>query len=83
MGLLVRDGQTGGVSLRGLDELRGVFRDAGVRESDTVVAYCHIGQFATVVLLAARQLGHDVLLYDGSINEWALNDLPVERAPGG
>lgn len=64
-------------------ELRARFREAGVQDGDTVVAYCHVGQFATAVLLAARTLGHEVRLYDGSMNEWAILDLPVEGRGGG
>jgi thiosulfate/3-mercaptopyruvate sulfurtransferase len=66
------------VLLRSPDEIRARFREAGVEDGDTVVAYCHIGQYATMVLLAARSIGHEVRLYDGSMNEWALLDLPVE-----
>ena len=53
-------------SLLPIEERRAIMRAAGVQEGDTVVAYCHIGQFATFVLLNARTLGHTVMLYDGS-----------------
>jgi thiosulfate/3-mercaptopyruvate sulfurtransferase len=57
-----------------------LFRNAGVKPGDTVVAYCHIGQQATAVVFAARLLGHPVLLYDGSIHDWAMtNNGPVEK----
>ena len=60
-------------------ELRTLFSKAGIADGDTVVAYCHIGQQATAVLFAARSLGHPVLLYDGSFQEWSRRaDLPVE-----
>lgn len=59
------------------DELRRIFTAAGVMPGDTVVAYCHIGQFATMVLLAAKSLGHDIKLYDGAFQDWAGKDLPV------
>lgn len=77
---LVVDGESEGkpVLLKSTDELRALFRGAGVDDGDVVVAYCHVGQYATMVLLAARVLGHEVRLYDGSMNEWALLDLPVE-----
>lgn len=52
-------------------ELRALFAAAGVKPGDTVVAYCHIGQQATAVILAARLLGHTVLLYDGSFEDWS------------
>jgi thiosulfate/3-mercaptopyruvate sulfurtransferase len=46
---------------------------------DTVIAYCHIGQQATAVLFAARTLGHPVLLYDGSFEDWSRHaGFPVE-----
>ena len=60
-------------------ELQKLFADAGVEPGDTVVAYCHIGQQATQVILAARTLGLKVLLYDGSFEEWSRKDYPVEN----
>lgn len=65
------------LKFRDPDALREVFRAAGVGEGDTVVAYCHIGQYATAVLFAARLLGHEVKLYDGAFQDWATRDLPV------
>ncbi len=62
-------------------ELQKLFAGAGAKPGDTVVAYCHIGQQATQVILAARTLGFKVLLYDGSFEEWSRNDYPVEN-PG-
>lgn len=56
--------------LRPLPELVQLFARAGVQPADTVVAYCHVGQQATAVVLAARLLGHPVLLYDGSFQDW-------------
>jgi thiosulfate/3-mercaptopyruvate sulfurtransferase len=61
------------------DELRRRFAAAGVQPGDTVAAYCHIGQQATVVLFAARLLGHPVRLYDGSMTDWETRKLPVEN----
>jgi thiosulfate/3-mercaptopyruvate sulfurtransferase len=52
----------------------GLFERAGIKPGDTVVAYCHVGQQATLVLLAARLLGHPVVLYDGAFQDWAVND---------
>ena len=60
-------------------ELRALFAAAGVKPGDTVIAYCHIGQQATAALFAARTLGHQVLLYDGSFEDWSKRaDAPVE-----
>jgi thiosulfate/3-mercaptopyruvate sulfurtransferase len=44
-----------------------------------VVTYCHIGQQASLVWFAARLLGFDARLYDGSFQDWAGRaELPVE-----
>jgi thiosulfate/3-mercaptopyruvate sulfurtransferase len=63
-----------------VDRIGNLFRQAGVKPGETVVAYCHIGQQATAVLFAARLLGHPVMLYDGSIHDWAMvKHWPVEK----
>jgi thiosulfate/3-mercaptopyruvate sulfurtransferase len=57
-----------------------LFRKAGVKPGDTVVAYCHVGQQATAVIFAARLLGHKTVLYDGAFQDWAVNNRgPVEK----
>jgi thiosulfate/3-mercaptopyruvate sulfurtransferase len=61
------------------EELAAIFRAAGVKDGDTVVAYCHIGQQATATIFGAMTIGHPVLLYDGSFEDWARRDLPVQR----
>lgn len=61
-------------------ELRRLFANAGVQPGDTVAAYCHIGQQATVVVFAARLLGIPARLYDGSWDDWERRGLPVENA---
>jgi thiosulfate/3-mercaptopyruvate sulfurtransferase len=55
-------------------QIRQAFQDAGIKPGDTVVTYCHIGQQATAVIFGARLLGNPVMLYDGSFQDWALND---------
>lgn len=65
--------------LRSPEELRGLLTKAGVQPGDTVLGYCHIGQQMTAVIFAARTLGHKVLLYDGSMQDWSRRkEYPVE-----
>lgn len=78
--LVLEDEETGAVTLRSDDALLERLRRAGVGEGDLVVGYCHIGQFATLVLLAARATGHEVRLYDGSMHEWAMLERPTETS---
>ena len=68
------------VVLRSAEELQARFSKAGVKEGDTIIGYCHIGQQATAMLFAARTLGLKVLLYDGSFEDWTKHpDYPLEN----
>jgi thiosulfate/3-mercaptopyruvate sulfurtransferase len=61
-------------------QLEALFTKAGVKKGDTVIGYCHIGQQTTAMLFAARTLGHPVLLYDGSFQDWSRHaGFPVEN----
>ena len=61
----------------GREALRDLLAKGGVQDGDTVVAYCHIGQYATAAIFAARLLGHPVKLYDGAWQDWAKRGLPA------
>ncbi len=60
-------------------QLKQEFAAAGVRDGQTIVTYCHIGQQATLVWFAARLLGYDAKLYDGSMDDWTKRGLPLEN----
>lgn len=58
-----------------------LFTAAGIAPGDTVVAYCHAGQQASALLLAARSAGFPTRLYDGSMNDWLARQLPIVKGP--
>jgi thiosulfate/3-mercaptopyruvate sulfurtransferase len=65
--------------LKSPEELKALFTAAGYKPGDRVIAYCHIGIQATAVIFAARTLGVDAQLYDGSFQDWSKRGLPVEN----
>jgi thiosulfate/3-mercaptopyruvate sulfurtransferase len=55
-------------------QLMQAFEEAGIEQGDSLVVYCHVGMRASQVLFAARLLGFDARLYDGSFQDWVAND---------
>lgn len=63
-----------------VERIAQVFKTAGVKPGDKLVVYCHIGMTATEVIFGARLLGYEAMLYDGSFQDWAVNERgPVEK----
>jgi len=61
------------------DQLQPYFTSVIDSKEKEVVAYCFIGQTASVVYLAGRILGYNMKLYDGSMQEWSrIKELPME-----
>ena len=70
---------SGDGQLKSPADMTALFAKAGVKPGDTVIGYCHVGQQATAMLFAAQTLGHHIVLYDGSFEDWAKRGLPVEK----
>jgi thiosulfate/3-mercaptopyruvate sulfurtransferase len=70
------------LKMMSLYETRTLFKNAGVKDGDTVVSYCHIGQQATLVYFGARRLGIAARVYDGSWDEWSRRpEVSIETGP--
>ena len=64
--------------LKPTESLAGLFTAAGAKPGDRVVTYCHVGQQASLLWLAARQAGYRASMYDGSFEDWSGRpELPV------
>jgi len=61
------------------DQLQPYFAPVIDSKEKEIVAYCFIGQTASVVYFAGRILGYNMKLYDGSMQEWSrIKELPME-----
>ena len=56
------------------DQLATIYRDEGVKDTDTIIVYCRTGMQACVDYFVLRYLGRDVHLYDGSYIEWSRDE---------
>ena len=66
--------------LKSPEQLKELFSRAGYKPGDHVIAYCHVGRKASSTVLAARTLGIDVTLYDGSSEDWSQRHLPLKTS---
>jgi thiosulfate/3-mercaptopyruvate sulfurtransferase len=58
--------------------LTAMFAAAGVQPTDRVVTYCHVGQQASLLFVAAKSIGLKASLYDGSFEDWSSRpDTPI------
>ena len=55
--------------LKDPEELRDMYEKI-VNQEKMLVLYCHVALRASVLYTVGKALGYDVLLYDGSFNEW-------------
>jgi thiosulfate/3-mercaptopyruvate sulfurtransferase len=58
-------------AFRSADELRSMYRRAGVTRNSANIVYCRTGMQASITYFVLRYLGYDVSLYDGSFSEWS------------
>ena len=73
--------QEGSPYLRAPDQLRRIYRAAGVAPGNRVVTYCYVGYRASLTYFVARVLGHEARFYDGSYDDWARRRYPVTKGP--
>jgi thiosulfate/3-mercaptopyruvate sulfurtransferase len=69
-------------TLKSDEDLQKYFTGIDASKGKELVTYCFIGQTASVVYLAGRELGYSMKLYDGSMQEWSrYKELPMEVTP--
>jgi len=68
-------------TMKSADEIRAVFKDAGINAGKQIVTTCGSGVTASTLAFALSLIGaDDVSVYDGSWSEWgSVPDTPVEK----
>lgn len=62
------------------EALQNYFKAVVSDKQKQVIAYCFVGQTASVLYMAGRLLGYDMRVYDGSVQEWSrYENLPMEK----
>lgn len=60
--------------------LRTLFEEQGIRDDSTIITYCGTGIWASSIYFTARLLGYEVRFYDGSFQEWGMDEsLPITK----
>ena len=73
---------SGRVDVRTKELLTSLYRQAGVSSDVEQIAFCNTGHWASLGWFASHEVigNKKVLMYDGSMAEWTLNDaLPIEQ----
>ena len=71
-------------TFKSAEELRELYREAGITEDQSVVTYCRVGERSSIAWFALHELlgFSDVENYDGSWTEWGnLIRAPIETGP--
>lgn len=69
-------------TMRGEDEIKALFEEAGMDPEAPVIASCGSGVTACVLAAALAVAGNDqAIVYDGSWTEWGSSDKPIETGP--